>query len=110
MTMSEPLDKECDKDCAAAAEYDAIMMRQGAILRRVADALNGPPGPLRSWSHHDLGERAEAAVAAHRALISQLRSVLRLLSPDDITPFGVRAIEKILDFDEAKLPLADSGN
>jgi hypothetical protein len=50
---------------------------------------------------------AEAAVAAHRALIAQLRGVLRLLDPQDITPFGVRAINKILDFDEAKLSLAD---
>lgn len=108
--MSEPLDKECDKDCAAAAEYDAIMMRQGAILRRAANALNGPPPPLTSWSHHDLGEKAEAAVAAHRALIIRLRAGLKFIGPQEITPVGARFLEKILVDAESKLPPADSRN
>lgn len=78
-------------------EYHNLMMKQGAILRKVADALNGPPGPLHSWSHHDLGEKAGAMVLRHGALVSRLRAALRLISPDEITPMGVRVLEKMLD-------------
>lgn len=31
------------------------------------------------------------------ALVSRIRAVLRLISPDEITPMGVRMIEKVLD-------------
>lgn len=31
------------------------------------------------------------------ALVSRIRAVLRLISPDDITPMGVRMVEKVLD-------------
>jgi hypothetical protein len=31
------------------------------------------------------------------ALIARLRAALRLISPDDITPMGVRIIGKVLD-------------
>lgn len=34
-------------------------------------------------------------------MIARLRAALRLISPDDITPMGVRIIEKILDEEEA---------
>jgi hypothetical protein len=32
--------------------------------------------------------------------IERVRAVLRLISPDDITPMGVRMIEKVLDEEE----------
>jgi hypothetical protein len=32
--------------------------------------------------------------------IERVRAVLRLISPDDITPMGVRMIEKVLDDEE----------
>lgn len=83
--------------CENCDEYHELMLRTGAILRRVADALNGPPGPLRSWSHHDLGEKAEALSAKHAALIARMRAGLKFISPDDITPMGKRMLEKILD-------------
>jgi hypothetical protein len=90
-----------DEAREAIEEYDNLMMHQGRILTRVANALNGPPGPLRSWSHHDLGEKAEALVARHTALAARIRAGLRLLGNDDITPAGRRVLEKILD-DEDK--------
>lgn len=33
--------------------------------------------------------------------IERVRAVLRLLSPDHITPLGVRMIEKVLDEEES---------
>lgn len=43
--------------------YPELVDRQAALLRGVADALNGPPPPLTSWSYHDLPEKAQALVA-----------------------------------------------
>jgi hypothetical protein len=40
-------------------EYSNIMMAQGRILSQAADAFHGGPNPRGSWSHHDVGERAE---------------------------------------------------
>ena len=34
------------------------------------------------------------------AVVAQLRGVLRLISPDHITPTGVRMVEKVLDATE----------
>lgn len=50
------------EDWADKQSYPLIM-RQGEILTGVALALNGPPPPLTSWSHHDLAEKAEQLVA-----------------------------------------------
>lgn len=87
--------------CEWCIEYDGLMMRQGEILRAVANALNGPPGPRRSWSHHDLGEKAEALVSKQAAMIARLRAALTLLGRDDITPAGRRVLDRILDEVEA---------
>lgn len=37
-----------------------LFQRHSETLTRVANAVNGPPKPLWSHSHHDLGEKAEA--------------------------------------------------
>jgi len=42
------------------AEYSALLTRQGDLLTGVANALNGPPPDLTTWSHHDLPEKAQA--------------------------------------------------
>lgn len=47
-----------------ADEYDQVLSRTNEILTGVANALNGPPPPLTTWSHHDLAEKA-AALDAH---------------------------------------------
>lgn len=60
-------------------EYDQLLIKHGEILRRVANALNGEPAPLTSWSHHDLGEKAEAleelTLKQHSALM-QIKEIL----------------------------------
>lgn len=53
---------------------DALLARQHAILTGVANALRGDPGPLASHSHHDLAERAAAAVAE----VARLRALLEV--------------------------------
>lgn len=35
-------------------------------------------------------------------LVARIRAVLRLISPDDITPMGIRMIEKVLDDHERR--------
>lgn len=96
-----------------AAEYDAILTRQGALLTGVANALNGPPPALTSWSHHDLPEKAQALVdqrARVRNLVSDWQAnagsralgdrtadtwneaalqLLRILEPEGAIPAGV---------------------
>lgn len=84
-------------DEAELNEYDELISRQGEILRRVANALNGPPPPRTAWSFHDLGEKAEAAMGKHEALVARLRAALRLLDNGDITPAGRRVLDRILD-------------
>lgn len=42
-------------------------------------------------------DHAYDGVTETMAVVAQLRGVLRLISPDHITPTGVRMIEKILD-------------
>lgn len=58
-----------------------LITRQGDILSGVARALNGPPPPLTSWSHHDLAEKAEELV--HRAEIDAARigAALKIHAP-----------------------------
>lgn len=36
-----------------------------------------------------------------RSPVPRIRAALRLLSPDDITPAGVRALERVLDAEES---------
>jgi hypothetical protein len=45
------------------------------------------------------------------ALIARVRAALRLLSPDHITPEGVRIIEKVLRAEEHRgdLPIREAG-
>lgn len=63
------------EETAAEVDYlDALLARQHAILTGVANALRGDPGPLASHSHHDLAERAAAAVAE----IARLRALLEV--------------------------------
>lgn len=49
-----------------ADEWTGLIIRQGQILTGVANAVNGDPGPLRSWSHHDLAEKAAKLAQEHR--------------------------------------------
>lgn len=66
-------------------EYDNLLMHQGRILTRVANALNGPPGRLHSWSHHDLGEKAEALAERVRELQGRLDKVeVQAAAADDL--------------------------
>lgn len=44
-------------------EYEAIFNTTSRILRDTANALNGPPPPLTTWSHHDLADKAAALKA-----------------------------------------------
>lgn len=63
-----------------AAEYDPILTRQGDLLTGVANALNGPPPELTTWSHHDLPEKARAVMAvvdAARVLRREIHSAGR---------------------------------
>ena len=63
------------EETAAEVDYlDALLARQHAILTGVANALRGDPGPLASHSHHDLAERAAAAVAE----VARLRGLLEV--------------------------------
>lgn len=39
-----------------AGEASGLLWRQGDLLRRVAEAVHGPPPPLTTWSHADLPE------------------------------------------------------
>lgn len=41
-------------------ESDELLIKHGEILHRIANALNGEPTSLSSWSHHDLGDKTEA--------------------------------------------------
>jgi len=41
----------------------SLIDKQAALLSGVAVALRGPEPPQTRWSHHDLPERAEAAVS-----------------------------------------------
>jgi hypothetical protein len=84
-------------------EYEDLTDRQAAILDKVARALNGPPPPRTMWSHHDLGEKAEAAMGKHGALVARMRAALKLIYPDDITPMGRRILERILDAESESL-------
>lgn len=48
-------------------ELDGQLTRMRDLLRRVASALKGDPGPLRLWSWHDLPEIAALAMEWGRA-------------------------------------------
>lgn len=48
----------------------------------------------------------EEVLKAH-ILRARIRAALRLLSPDEITPMGVRIIEKILDEENPTLKKAE---
>lgn len=66
------------KSRLAEAEGELRLMqdlseRQGAILRRAANALKGKPPPLTTWSVHDVGEVAEQVVRENRRLRAQLQ-------------------------------------
>jgi hypothetical protein len=82
------------------AGLDWLTDKMSAQLNRVANAVNGPPPPRTAWSYHDLGEKVEAAVAKHPALIARLRAALVLIGDQDITPMGRRMLERILDEEE----------
>lgn len=43
-------------------EFDALLIRQGALLTETVNALKGPPPELTTWSHHDVAELARQAV------------------------------------------------
>ncbi|AIZ01758.1 hypothetical protein ArV1_071 [Arthrobacter phage vB_ArtM-ArV1] len=51
-----------------------LFQRHSETLTRVANAVNGPPKPLWSHSHHDLGEKAEA-------MASELNEAREKLNP-----------------------------
>lgn len=51
---------EADAEPDPGDEYRALTDRLADLLRRTADALNGPPPPLTAWSWHDLPEKAAA--------------------------------------------------
>jgi hypothetical protein len=42
--------------------------------------------------------------------IERVRAVLRFISPDDITPMGVRMIQKVLDEEEERLERTSQGD
>lgn len=59
-------------------EYDQLLTRTGEILTGVANALNGPPPALTTWSHHDLAEKA-AALASSVQAVRERHSESRLV-------------------------------
>jgi hypothetical protein len=64
----------------ARAELDAshsLIVRQGDILRGVANVLRGEPGPLASHGHHDLAERATEMRSRAEAAESLAAEALR---------------------------------
>lgn len=65
---------------------DDLVGRQGDILTRAANALNGPPPELTTWSHHDLGEKAEDLVAERDRLRTALERVKELALADRKCP------------------------
>ena len=60
---AEDIEQRASEATAEVDYLDDLLSRQHAILTGVANALRGDPGPLASHSHHDLAERASAAVA-----------------------------------------------
>lgn len=48
--------------------YDRILSRQSDLLTGVANALNGPPPELTTWSHHDLPQKAAQLVDDRKRL------------------------------------------
>lgn len=70
--LGEVADAVCLELREHADHLDALLARQRAILTGVANALRGDPGPLASHSHHDLAERAAAAVAE----AAQMRDII----------------------------------
>lgn len=52
-----------------------LITRQAEILTGVANALNGQPPPLTSWSHHDLAEKAAAMVARAEQAEARIQAV-----------------------------------
>ena len=77
---------------------DALLSRQSAILTGVANALRGDPGPLASHSHHDLAERAAAAVAERDAAVAD---AARARAAYAIDLDGLRAELRLADDERA---------
>lgn len=59
----ERLTAECAVARKDVDEAETLVSKQSALLTGVANALRGDPPPLASHGHHDLPERASAAVA-----------------------------------------------
>jgi hypothetical protein len=59
-TMAGELQTELD-------DTHALILRQGALLTGVANALRGEPPALTTWSHHDVVERAKGAAVVVEA-------------------------------------------
>lgn len=77
-------------------EYDALLTKHGEILRRVANALNGEPAPLSSWSHHDLGEKSEALADLALRQAEQLTAIRQLVD-NSIHRISIEEIRAALD-------------
>lgn len=75
---------------AALEEYHALLTRQGDLLTGVANALQGDPPPLTTWSHHDLPERAAAAVEPSRDKIERAARAahVRLMWTRQVSGYG----------------------
>lgn len=85
--LSREQERESERDAARSAlteareeieNYDRTLIRSSEIMTGVANALNGPPPDLTTWSHHDLTEKAQAAVDALAASDAAIERVLAL--------------------------------
>ncbi|AOZ64636.1 hypothetical protein SEA_CHUBSTER_85 [Arthrobacter phage Chubster] len=66
-----------------------LFQRHSETLTRVANAVNGPPKPLWSHSHHDLGEKAEELAAKHAAALNPSPALLDAVAESHMLDFNI---------------------
>lgn len=79
------------------SEYEAIFDVTSKILKDTANALNGPPPPLTTWSHHDLADKA----AALKALSNRAQTLYETMVAGDNEIIHTRDLHSVIHGGEA---------
>lgn len=66
-----------------------LFQRHSETLTRVANAVNGPPKPLWSHSHHDLGEKAEELAEKHKSALYPTAELLDAVAENLMLDFNI---------------------